>query len=27
VVYGPGGIYTGTYVPPPTKQPLYIFDD
>ncbi len=26
VIYGPGGIYVGTYVPA-TKQPLYIFDD
>lgn len=26
VQYGPGAIYTGTYVPA-TKQPLYIFDD
>lgn len=29
VIYGPGGIYVGTYVCPPSasKQPLYIFDD
>lgn len=26
VVYGPGGIYVGTYVPS-TKQPIYVFDD
>lgn len=26
VVYGPGGIYVGTYVPS-VKQPIYIFDD
>lgn len=26
VVYGPGGIYVGTYVPS-AKQPIYVFDD
>lgn len=27
VVYGPDGIYTGTYTPPASRQILYIFDD
>jgi hypothetical protein len=27
VVYGPDGTLVGTYVPPPSKQPIYIFDD
>jgi hypothetical protein len=27
VVYGPGGIYTGTYAPASGRRALYLFDD